>query len=1453
MKKIWMLVLSFFLAMAVNSEAALTYTDVYTDAGGWANPSGSLYGWGYAEVDGEGVGGSKCIKSNYHVTSWYDGGAININNWGGDGTGKNLNEYDFIEVSYKITGPATLLMFFMDADGVAAHMAGGIDTSTTSGGIVVGYSNGAQTTYKTVRIPIQAFTGPGSYGIDDVKNIAFNLSGVESGSGTVWIDNIRVAKGTEDFETSTNTRICIIGDSITESREGTEGCKSFRYNLWQKLTNSGYKKIDFVGVHKGVYTSRTDWMGYTGHGQGIPCQTDYDQDSEGWWGFPVDYLGNALPAHMTFYTPDIAMIHLGHNDLYWQMILKGQTAAEAIAMTTNELRYMVRNLRLKNPNVKVVIGQVIRMSSGNENLDTYRALIPILAKALSNAASPVISWDFNSGMDPTFLYDGTHPNPTGEQTMATNYYNALVRLLPPLPSTGIGISAVSVSPSSFTNTAAHLITLNATAVDSNGSITGVTADLSSVGGSATYALSSANGTNWSATYNVASGISHGVKTITFKATDNSGNTRSLSTSITVYPPPGTLDETLVYVDAGGLVGANFWGATEVTTGGPIEGTKHLYKSYNVTTYWDGFGLCVNGWAAGPTAGIDFSQYDFLEISYKLSGPAGLYLALADAYTNGGQRTAGGASTAGKIYVGYSNSSYKTVRIPINAFKWNSSPAGVTNVQQILISLSGLSNATGEVYVDNIKLLKGSEAFTTSSNTRIVCIGDSITEGIEGTPGTVSYRRTLWHLITNNGFKTVDFVGSLNGCWPLSPPNNGPAMHGTGTPDFVDYDMDHEGWVGYPAEYLANAISAHMNSYTPDIALIHLGHNDEMGWHDSVDSTTNDIAKLVDNLRFKNPNIKIVLGQIILPSSDPSGWYADYRARLASLATRLNTAGSPVIAWDINTHMGTAGENLHDGTHPSVEGENIMATNFYNALLTWLPAPAGSGLSLSSVTVTPSSISNNQAHVITLNATAIDSNGSITGVVANLSSVGGSTSFPLTNIGGNNWRGSYTVAAWVTPGVKSLGLTATDDTSHTINQSVSLTVLDGSKGISLTSVAVNPLSITNNAARIITVTATASDTNGTISGLSVNLSAVGGSSGFPMTNIGGNNWRASYTVASGYAVGTKTLTVRAMDDAGNSSSNTALLNILSTTPIGISIMSPSVTPTNILNNVPNIITISVVASDSNGSITGVTANLSPVGGSASFSLANTGGNNWSGTYTVAAGVSIGVKTIYITATDDSTFSRSISDTITVVDGANGISMTGLVMSPAVLTNNKDRLLTVSLTVADSNGTISGVTADLSSIGGSSAQAMSSTGGGGYQVSYLVDSSSLSAGSYALSIRATDNSGNTRTLTTNIRVVAEALKLNTFQISPNPLILSGSKQNGTEFKILYSAKAGADVAFEVYTILGETVIQLTDETGSGEIIWDGKNDKGVQIVSGVYLLFMRVNGQKMESPVKFGLLR
>jgi hypothetical protein len=99
--------------------------------------------------------------------------------------------------------------------------------------------------------------------------------------------------------------------------------------------------------------------------------------------------------------------------------------------TLDELTQVVATLRKVNPRVAILFSKLIPNAENQPGIDKLNARIPRLVKSLSSRTSPVYLVDqtvnFNRVADE---YDGIHPNATGEQKIATQFFNVLKMVLP---------------------------------------------------------------------------------------------------------------------------------------------------------------------------------------------------------------------------------------------------------------------------------------------------------------------------------------------------------------------------------------------------------------------------------------------------------------------------------------------------------------------------------------------------------------------------------------------------------------------------------------------------------------------------------------------------------------------------------------------------------------------------------------------------------------------------------------------------------------------------------------------------------------------------------------------------------------------------------------------------------------------------------------------------------------
>ncbi len=200
-------------------------------------------------------------------------------------------------------------------------------------------------------------------------------------------------------------RVMPLGDSIT----GSPGC--WRAVLWNRLVNSGYTDIDFVG------TLPT---------QG--CGQAHDGDNEGHGGELVTNVAdqNLLPGRLAATRPDIVVMHFGTNDV-WSSISPDRILAAYTKLVTQ--------MRASDPDMRILVAQLIPMNPSScaacaQRVVDFNARIPDWARATSTDRSPITVVDQWTGFSTaTDTYDGVHPNASGDDKIAARWYPALAATL----------------------------------------------------------------------------------------------------------------------------------------------------------------------------------------------------------------------------------------------------------------------------------------------------------------------------------------------------------------------------------------------------------------------------------------------------------------------------------------------------------------------------------------------------------------------------------------------------------------------------------------------------------------------------------------------------------------------------------------------------------------------------------------------------------------------------------------------------------------------------------------------------------------------------------------------------------------------------------------------------------------------------------------------------------------
>lgn len=200
-------------------------------------------------------------------------------------------------------------------------------------------------------------------------------------------------------------KIMAIGDSITQADSSH---KSYRYALWKKLIDTGVA-FDMMGSMQGNFKGDPSWPDYK--------LMAFDRDHEGHWGIRVDEVLTQIETWLSHNSPDVALIHLGTNDIF---------QAQSVNGTLDELTQLIARFRSNNAQIAVMLAQVIPSKFHQTELAELNIGIADLAQKLNTSESPIYLVDTGAGLDPEIdTYDGVHPNDSGEQKMADNWIEGL--------------------------------------------------------------------------------------------------------------------------------------------------------------------------------------------------------------------------------------------------------------------------------------------------------------------------------------------------------------------------------------------------------------------------------------------------------------------------------------------------------------------------------------------------------------------------------------------------------------------------------------------------------------------------------------------------------------------------------------------------------------------------------------------------------------------------------------------------------------------------------------------------------------------------------------------------------------------------------------------------------------------------------------------------------------------
>lgn len=113
----------------------------------------------------------------------------------------------------------------------------------------------------------------------------------------------------------------------------------------------------------------------------------------------------------------------------------------------------------------------------------------------------------------------------------------------------------------------------------------------------------------------------------------------------------------------------------------------------------------------------------------------------------------------------------------------------------------------------------------------------------------------------------------------------------------------------------------------DILILELGINDAFRGV-PVDQIQNNLQQIIDKVKAKNPNARVVIAGIQLPGHAVDDYVSVFGQMFADLTAKNRAALVPYLLEGV---AGNPSLNLPDGIHPNAAGQKVLAENVWRVL------------------------------------------------------------------------------------------------------------------------------------------------------------------------------------------------------------------------------------------------------------------------------------------------------------------------------------------------------------------------------------------------------------------------------------------------------------------------------------------------------------------------------------------
>jgi acyl-CoA thioesterase I len=143
---------------------------------------------------------------------------------------------------------------------------------------------------------------------------------------------------------------------------------------------------------------------------------------------------------------------------------------------------------------------------------------------------------------------------------------------------------------------------------------------------------------------------------------------------------------------------------------------------------------------------------------------------------------------------------------------------------------------------------------------------------------------------------------------------------------LNFQVTNASQTGGTTEGGLERLPAHLK-HKIDSFILELGINDAFRGL-PVDQIQNNLQQIIDRVRARNPNVRVVIAGMQLPNYGADDYVSAFGKIFTELATKNDAAFVPYLL------QGVAGDpslNLPDGIHPNAAGQRILAENVWRVL------------------------------------------------------------------------------------------------------------------------------------------------------------------------------------------------------------------------------------------------------------------------------------------------------------------------------------------------------------------------------------------------------------------------------------------------------------------------------------------------------------------------------------------